>query len=49
MTRCSINNVAFSGLLWGKGIGNALREWDGFAHDWPVWEQMVRMYLSGHD
>lgn len=38
-----------SGALWGKGIGNALREWDGWSHDWPYWEKMVRMYISGHD
>jgi esterase/lipase superfamily enzyme len=43
------NNQAFSGMLWEKGIGNALRIWDGHAHDWPYWERMVRMYLRGHD
>ena len=43
------NNREFSGLLWSKGIGNALREWDGWAHDWPYWEKMVRMYIGGHD
>jgi esterase/lipase superfamily enzyme len=43
------NNAEFSALLWGKGIGNALRVWDGNAHDWPYWEQMVRIYLRGHD
>jgi esterase/lipase superfamily enzyme len=35
--------------LWGKGIGNALRIWDGHAHDWPHWEDMVRTYIGGHD
>jgi esterase/lipase superfamily enzyme len=29
-------NIEFSGVLWNKGIGNAFREWEGFAHDWPV-------------
>jgi esterase/lipase superfamily enzyme len=43
------DNCDFSGLLWGKGIGNALRIWDGWAHDWPYWERMVRLYLGGHD
>jgi esterase/lipase superfamily enzyme len=38
-----------SGKLWGKGIGNALREWDGWAHDWPYWERMVQLYIGGHD
>ena len=42
-------NRALSAKLWGKGIGNALREWDGFAHDWPVWHHMVNRYISGHD
>jgi esterase/lipase superfamily enzyme len=26
-----------------------LRVWDGFAHDWPVWEKMLNLYLAGHD
>jgi len=45
---CS-NNEYFSGILWGKGIWHALRIWNGWNHDWPYWQQMVRMYLSGHD
>ena len=40
-------NRELSGKLWGKGIGNALREWDGFAHDWPVWHQMINLYIGG--
>ena len=43
------NNRALSAALWDKGIGNALRVWDGWAHDWPVWERMIRMYIGGHD
>jgi esterase/lipase superfamily enzyme len=38
-----------TGALWAKGIGNALREWDGWAHDWPYWERMLQLYISGHD
>lgn len=38
---------ALSGLLWGKGIGNALREWDGWSHDWQYWEKMLLLYLNG--
>ncbi|MGQ9907707.1 MAG: esterase family protein [Candidatus Flexifilum sp.] len=38
-----------SGVLWQKGIGNALREWDGWAHDWPYWQQMIVRYVGGHD
>jgi esterase/lipase superfamily enzyme len=43
------NNVELSGILWSKAIGNALREWDGWAHDWPYWEKMIRLYIGGHD
>lgn len=42
-------NTQFSGMLWGKGIGNALREWEGNAHDWPYWERMIVRYVGGHD
>jgi esterase/lipase superfamily enzyme len=38
-----------SGILWGKGIGNALREWQGWSHDWQYWESMIRAYINGHD
>ena len=43
------NNREFSAILWEKGIGNALRIWDGWAHDWPYWEKMIRLYIGGHD
>lgn len=43
------NNAEFSAILWERGIGNALRVWDGWAHDWPYWERMIRLYLGGHD
>jgi esterase/lipase superfamily enzyme len=42
-------NRELSGKLWAKGIGNALREWDGFSHDWPWWHRMINMYIGGHD
>lgn len=42
-------NRELSSVLWSKGIGNALREWDGFAHDWPVWHRQINMYLGGND
>jgi esterase/lipase superfamily enzyme len=38
-----------STALWDKGIGNALRIWDGWAHDWPWWRQMLATYIGGHD
>lgn len=43
------NNEYLSGVLWSKNIGHAFRIWDGQAHDWPVWEQMLRLYIGGHD
>jgi esterase/lipase superfamily enzyme len=43
------NNRYLSGMLWGRGIGNALRLWDGWAHDWPWWKQMIRKYIGGSD
>jgi len=42
-------NRELSGKLWTKGIGNALREWDGFSHDWPVWQKMANLYIGGND
>ncbi len=38
-----------SRVLWSKGIGNALREWDGWSHDWPYWQKMMHLYINGHD
>jgi esterase/lipase superfamily enzyme len=43
------NNEHLSGVLWGKGVGHALRLWDGWSHDWPWWRQMIRHYVGGHD
>ena len=43
------NNRYLSRALWEKGVGNALRIWDGWAHDWPWWKDMIRLYLGGHD
>jgi esterase/lipase superfamily enzyme len=45
---CAINR-RFSELLWSKGIGNALRLWDGWSHDWPYWKKMILHYVGGHD
>ena len=38
-----------SAVLWRAEIGNALRVWDGWAHDWPWWIQMITHYIGGHD
>jgi esterase/lipase superfamily enzyme len=43
------NNRYLSAELWKKGVGNALRIWDGWAHDWPWWRRMIRQYVGGHD
>jgi len=42
------NNEHMSRILWDKGVGNALRLWDGWAHDWPWWHQMIVRYIGGH-
>jgi esterase/lipase superfamily enzyme len=47
--RLQDSNQRLTHLLWSKGVGNALRIWDGFAHDWPVWDRMLRLYIGGHD
>ena len=41
------DNRALSRDLWAKGIWHALREWDGWSHDWPYWSQMTRLYIGG--
>jgi esterase/lipase superfamily enzyme len=43
------NNEEFSALLWRQDIWHALRIWDGWAHDWPFWRQMIVRYIGGHD
>ncbi len=43
------SNEQLSGVLWSKGIGNALRIWDGWCHDWPWWQKMIVLYIGGHD
>jgi esterase/lipase superfamily enzyme len=43
------SNERLSANLWRHGVGNALRLWDGWAHDWPWWQDMIRTYIGGHD
>jgi esterase/lipase superfamily enzyme len=43
------SNEHMSHVLWQRGIGNALRIWDGWVHDWPWWQQMIVRYVGGHD
>jgi esterase/lipase superfamily enzyme len=41
------DNVRLSNVLWSRGIWHAFRPWDGWAHDWPWWQQMVQQYIGG--
>ena len=43
------DNEHLSHVLWSKGIWHAYRVWDGWAHDWPWWRQMIALYIGGHD
>jgi esterase/lipase superfamily enzyme len=43
------NNEWLSRVLSSKDIWHALRIWDGWAHDWPYWHQMVVKHIGGHD
>ncbi len=40
-------NQEFSNSLWGRGVWHAFRVWDGWAHDWPYWHEMVLHYIGG--
>jgi esterase/lipase superfamily enzyme len=42
-------NDQLSTNLWRADVGHAYRVWDGWAHDWPYWHQMIRTYIGGHD
>ncbi len=43
------SNDLLSTNLWRANVGHAYRIWDGWAHDWPYWQQMIRTYIGGHD
>jgi len=43
------SNCRLSEILWRKDVWHALRIWDGMAHDWPYWAQMLPLYLGGSD
>jgi esterase/lipase superfamily enzyme len=40
-------NQLFTHELWAKDIWHAFRPWEGFAHDWPYWKEMIPMYFGG--
>jgi esterase/lipase superfamily enzyme len=39
------NNRYLSRILWQKGIGHALHEWEGRAHQGYYWRKMAPLYL----
>ena len=43
------DNERLSHTLWSKGVPHAFRVWDGWAHDWPWWREMLTRYIGGHD
>ncbi|MGH7471191.1 MAG: esterase family protein [Longimicrobiales bacterium] len=43
------DNQHLSDVLWSKGVWHAFRLWDGWAHDWPWWRQMIQQYIAGND
>ncbi len=47
--RARWSNEKLSENLWRAGVGNALRLWDGWSHDWPYWVKMIQLYIGGHD
>lgn len=40
-------NSQLSDALWSQDIWHAMRWWDGWAHDWPYWRQMMAQYVNG--
>lgn len=43
------DNLHLSNALWSRGVWHAFRVWDGWAHDWPWWKDMIRLYIAGSD
>lgn len=43
------SNAQLSEILSAKGVPHAFRPWNGFAHDWPEWQEMVLHYIGGAD
>ncbi|MBS1992751.1 MAG: esterase family protein [Cyanobacteria bacterium SZAS LIN-3] len=40
-------NQLLSEALKDKEVPHAFHTWDGFAHDWPYWQEMVLHYIGG--
>lgn len=43
------SNYRLSQIMWDKGIWHALRVWEGWAHEWSSWQQMMTRYINGSD
>lgn len=41
------DNQHLSNVLWQRNVWHAFRPWDGWAHDWPWWKDMIRAYVGG--
>lgn len=41
------SNQLLAGVFNEKQIPHSYRVWDGFAHDWPYWHEMVLHYIGG--
>jgi esterase/lipase superfamily enzyme len=41
------SNEIFHQVLDEREVPHAYRVWDGFAHDWPIWHEMVLHYIGG--
>jgi esterase/lipase superfamily enzyme len=41
------DNAYLSSVLWSRNIWHAFRPWDGWSHDWPYWQKMIRQYIGG--
>lgn len=41
------SNQILHDVMDEKEIPHAFRIWDGFAHDWPIWHEMVLHYIGG--
>ena len=41
------SNVRLSDSLSSRAIPHAFRTWDGWAHDWPYWQDMILHYIGG--
>ncbi len=41
------SNQMLSDALNERGVSHAFRIWDGFAHDWPYWHEMILHYIGG--